>query len=673
MYVPHRSPWFASVCALLLCGTADHRVWAGAWEAHVQPLLESRCLKCHGGAKKKGGLDLRSVGSILKGGEAGPAVVAGRPDESLLYELVQPGADPHMPPKGDPLTSNEIGLLRVWIESMADKAEPSANPQITEDSWTPPPGTSLSEAIDLRLSESWSEQGISPASGCDDATFVRRVTIDLAGRIPTVGERAAFLESSDPGKRSALVERLLSSREFAKHMSAVFDVVFLDREVKSERDERRSNKWLAYLEWAFDTNRPWDQVAADLVQARPASKAEAGASWFLAEKGDDHHAMATATARAFLGKQIQCAQCHDHPVAPEVEQKHYWGMVAFFNRSYRVSTPQGPRVGEAATGGYSEYKNLEGEAFESVLALLDGKTVKEERKEGPDDAENYLFPPPEDFLKPKSEAKDGKKKKKRKGTPSMERAPVPRESRRAELTHWLTKENPDFGAAAVNRVWAYLLGRGIVHPVDRMDSSHPASHPQLLTWMTGNFAEHGYDLRRIFRGIVLSRAYQLSSNHPAEVPLQPDRFAVWKPKPLSAEALYRSLLVATGREPDEKGGFPGVDDEEHYRRPVVTHFPVLFPEVVSPQVNQALFFSNSTLIDSLIIPDGENLASRMVAETDPNARTRLAFLHVLGREPTVDELARTVDFFASRTERTDEGVKQVLWALLAGAEFRFSR
>ena len=128
----------------------------------------------------------------------------------------------------------------------------------------------------------------------------------------------------------------------------------------------RRNQWLDYLQWAFKLNRPWEEMAADILLARPTAPEETGAAWFLAEKKDDPNVMATETARTLLGKQIQCAQCHDHQISPEIEHRHYWGMVAFFTRTYRVKTPKGLRVAEAATGGYSEYKDLGGKSCRTI-------------------------------------------------------------------------------------------------------------------------------------------------------------------------------------------------------------------------------------------------------------------------------------------------------------------
>ena len=147
----------------------------------------------------------------------------------------------------------------------------------------------------------------------DDRTFCRRVHLDIVGRIPTSDEMADFLESDSDDKKIKLVDRLLSSNEYPNYMAEIFSAMLLGRESerKKSREERIKNGWLEYLTWAFKTNRPWDAMARDLVVAKPKSKNELGASWFLFEQKNNHSEMAKLTMSSLLGKQIQCAQCHD--------------------------------------------------------------------------------------------------------------------------------------------------------------------------------------------------------------------------------------------------------------------------------------------------------------------------------------------------------------------------
>src|SRR5204863_1515699 len=180
--------------------------------------------------------------------------------------------------------------------------------------------------------------------------FARRVYLDLAGRIPTPDEISRFISDGSVNKRAMLVNALLDSPDYAQRMRDVFDVVFMERGAfQSNRDRRRNpnnaklyEKWLEYLETSFRENRPWNVMAREILVARPADpKAKSpseGAAEFLYARKDNVQQMAEATGSALMGLQIKCAQCHDHPVAPEIKQAHYWGIVAAFNRSKGVDT-----------------------------------------------------------------------------------------------------------------------------------------------------------------------------------------------------------------------------------------------------------------------------------------------------------------------------------------------
>ena len=438
---------------------------------------------------------------------------------------------------------------------------------------------------------------------------------------------------------------------------------------EDKRAERERQKhFLPYLRWAFETNRPWNKVAQDLIVARPQAPEERGATWFLYEQDNDADLMATTTSRALFGKQVQCAQCHDHPVAPEIEQKHYWGLVAFFDRSINVSTREGPRVAEKAAGGYAKFANLEGESSESELVFLSDALVEEpDGRREKDAMVHYITAPPQDWINPPKPKKKGEKPK---ITTSVEQAPTPKFSRRAELARVALEDNPDFARAFVNRAWALLLGRGFVHPVDRMDSAHPASHPDLLDWLAEDFAASGYDLRRLFRAILTSRVYALDSVHPAEAPPLPASFARALDKPLPAEVLLRSILVALGAAVDDEGT---VQFENDYRDTFVKTHPDLFPEVFSPSVQQAMFATNGHAIDHILRREELPLPARLDQNRDTEDVVRRLFLATLGREPDSAERARSETYLAERADRRPDAIRQVLWALINSAEFRMNR
>jgi hypothetical protein len=642
----------------------------GMWSHHIQPILNNRCIKCHGGERVKGGLDLRNQQAIFAGGTDGSVVIPGKPAESPLYQRLTTSGDDHMPPEREPqLSTEETGFVREWIAmlgthpgggvpggaiSIFDQTAPSLMEMARRVHWTPPAGVEGSGAIDYLIQSHWREQHVKGNEICDDRTFVRRVYLDLAGRIPTRQEGDAFVKSSDTGKRAALVDRLLSGSEYPRHMAEVLDVVLMERKGAEAEASRKSHHWIDYLQSSIASNRPWNEMVADMIVARPKSPAQAGATWFLYERKNNPQAMAEAVAPVAFGVSVACAQCHNHPLAHEIKQQQYWGLVSAFNRSANVERGGGAAVSESATGGFVFFTNLKRQTQPAVLTFPNERTVEEKRpaagvKEEDSDS-NYIVAPLKD----------------KKGHP--QRAAVPKFSRRQALADAVTHDNPLLARALVNRMWAMLLGRGIVDPVDQMDSRHPPSHPELLAWLASDFEKSGYDVRRLIRTIVLSRTYQLDSRWDGPVPPAPELFARGLEKPLSAEQLYRSLLVASGRESDAIRVGQTADTEQ-LRQALIAAFPGLFEPEYNATLQQAMFLSNNPLFDALLQPKERNLTARLIELTSSAKRVDEAFVEILGRKPDDAERARAIAYLDARSERPEDGVRQLTWALLTGAEF----
>src|SRR5205085_9000352 len=169
------------------------------------------------------------------------------------------------------------------------------------------------------------------------------------------------------------------SEDYARHMREVFDTVLMGRPANRNARERAQSGWYTFLEDGFRSNRPWNEMVRDMLVARAAEGPRRGADWFLAEKNNSHQAMAEAVAPVVFGVQIGCAQCHNHPLSWEIEQRHYWGLVAAFNRSKNVDTTSGIALSESAIGGFVQFTNLKKESQPAVLAFLNGKTVDEKR------------------------------------------------------------------------------------------------------------------------------------------------------------------------------------------------------------------------------------------------------------------------------------------------------
>jgi hypothetical protein len=434
-------------------------------------------------------------------------------------------------------------------------------------------------------------------------------------------------------------------------MRDVFDVVLMGRKPGGERRRRGQDatagirgEWLGYLERSFAENRPWDRLVSDVLLARPASAQDRGAVWFLYARQDKYQDIAEAVSPAVFGLQVQCAQCHDHPLAHEVKQAHYWGLVAFFNRGKNRTTKGGPRIAESAIGGFADYPLLTGGSQASSLSFLGAETIEEKR---PAAGEKEQDSP--ELYRPGSDN-------------AAEEPPVPKFSRRAQFVEQVVRKSPLVARAAVNRFWALLIGRGIVHPVDKMDSTHPPADPELLDWLATDFQKSGYDVRRLVRAVVLSRPYQLDS-HP--VPgVQPDLFAYGIEKPLTAESYYRSLQVAVTGRPDTET--PGLKEA------LAEVFPDVLAEENISTLRQTMFLTNNPTFQKLAQPEAGTTASRLAAITDPAARVREAYRVAYAREPEPGELAPAVAYLKSRADRAPQATSQLWWALLAGAEFRFN-
>jgi hypothetical protein len=215
-----------------------------------------------------------------------------------------------------------------------------------------------------------------------------------------------------------------------------------------------------------------------------------------------------------------------------------------------------------------------------------------------------------------------------------------------------------------------FLGRGLVHPVDLMDSQHAPSHPELLDWLAHDFERSGYDLRRLIRNLVLSQAYQLDSRPaPGKTPTD-EAFARAIEKPLSAEQLARSLILAAGPwKANAKSPAASVTvDPTSLQRALVRDFPNLFAPEYNATLQQALFLSNSPVLESLLQPRPGNLAERLADLADDPTRVKTAFQAVLGRNPDRDELRASVAYLQEHPGQG--GRSQFLWALLSGAEFQ---
>ncbi len=506
-----------------------------------------------------------------------------------------------------------------------------------------PTGIDPAKAINVAVEQAWQANKQTPTSRCDDATFARRSYLDLIGRIPNSDELSSFVKDCDSRKRSRLIDSLLHSSEYSQHMAQVFDAIFMGRTDLGGMQRRAEVGWTQYLEDVFAKNRPWNEVVEELLLARPATREQRGAVWYLVSRNDKHQEMAEAVSKDLFGVRIDCAQCHNHPLADEIHQAHYWGLVAFFNRSKNCDTPWGKGLGESAIGGFSEFANVEGESQPNELVYLDNKRVAEARpaKDAKEQESDDLY----------HASVDGQPR-------------IPKFSRRAKFVEEIAKNNPLIAKAFVNRIWGWMLGRGVVHPVDAMDSYHPASHPELLDWLSRDFASSGYDIRRLIRAIALSDVYQLDSSKAEFV--DPQWFAHGHSKPLTAEMLHRSWLVVF--QPDDAGRWESLQ----VRTELIKSIPDVMVEEPQANVAQGLLLTNGELLNQLVDPRNSKFIRQLAENSDDSQCLDQLFMRCLGREPQAAEKEECLRWLRSTTSPRSKQLSSLAWALVTSAEFRFN-
>ena len=312
-------------------------------------------------------------------------------------------------------------------------------------------------------------------------------------------------------------------------------------------------------------------------------------------------------------------------------------------RSNNADAPDGPRVAESAIRGFSEFTNVGGKSAENTLVYLRAKSIEEARP-----AKDVKEEDREDLYLP---AADGEPK-------------VPKFSRRQQFVEQVLAGNPLVAEAMVNRMWGWMFGRGIVHPVDALDSFHPASHPGLLDWLSRDFEHSKYDVRRLFRHMALSRAYQLESI--ATTGSDPKWFASGLAKPLTAESLYRSFQVA----------LDVADPAAWNAAPKRAEFANLFPDVLTEEslanVSQGLWLTNSPAIREMVSAKNSKVVQQVLQIEMSDQLIEHLFELMMGRGPDDEELAHCVGFLNARVDQRQAAVENLTWALITSAEFRFN-
>jgi len=497
--------------------------------------------------------------------------------------------------------------------------------------------------VDELAAAKFRELGIEPSPLCDDATFIRRVFLDAIGTLPTPDETRAFLQATDTDKRTKLVDRLLGLTgdpaldTYNDAYAAWWSLKWSDLLRNNSDDLGEQGMWAMHnwIRESLRTNKPLDRFVRELITARGSIYTTGPANYFRIHK--DSSMLAEATAQIFLGVRLECAKCHHHPFE-KYSQDDYYGMAAFFARTGTKNSEEFGLFGR-----------------EQAVIVRDSGDVRHPRT-------NQLISP-----------------KPLEGTAAEH--PL---DRRIPLADWLTaKDNRQFARSIANRYVGFLLGRGLVEPIDDMRSTNPASNPPLLDALATHFADRNYDLKQLVRAIMTSRLYQLDSQPtPANV-ADSKFFSHYQVKRLAAEPLIDAIdavtLVQT-KYPNLPLGTRAIElPDNEYPDYFLNTFAK--PKRVSvcecermpdPTLAQALHTLNG---DGLVVKirDAKSRVSQLLAAgKEHDEIVGELYLAALSREPTDAERQASRELLPDAPSPS-EHYQDLLWALLNSKQFLFVR
>jgi hypothetical protein len=497
--------------------------------------------------------------------------------------------------------------------------------------------------VDELASAKFRELGIVPSPVCDDATFLRRACFDAIGTQPTIEETTAFIESADPDKRRKLVDRLLgltgdpAQDRFNDQYASYWTLKWSDLIRNTSKTLGEQGMWALHnwLRESFRTNKPFDQFVKELVTAKGSIFSNGPANYFrIANNPPD---LAEATSQLFLGIRLQCAKCHHHPFE-KYSQADYYGFAAFF-----------ARVGTKAS---AEFGNFAGE---TVVLVRSGGEVTHPR------TGQVLKPTPL-------------------GGDSVDDAL----DRRIPLARWLTApENDLFARNIANRYVGYLLGRGLVEPVDDMRGTNPPSNVALMDALAREFRASGMNVKRLMQTLMHSRLYQLDSQPTAANAGDSKFYSHYKVKRIGAEALLDAIDYATGaatKYPNLPLGTRAIDlPDSNYQHPFLVTFGK--PKRASvcecertPDENlaQALHTLNGDVVAAKIADGAGRVAKLMAAKKSHEEIVTELYLATLARRPAPQEIDATKKFLGG-SPSPQECYQDLLWALINSKQFLFVR
>ncbi len=486
--------------------------------------------------------------------------------------------------------------------------------------------------IDELTLEKWKKLGLTPTPVCDDAKFIRRVTLDANGRLPTAKEVREFLADQNPNKRSEWIDRLLDSPEYASYFALRWGSILRNSNLAGA--DQASYAFHNWLKDMLARNRRYDEFVRGIIAASGEWQDAPAINWYWQSRDDQLHQVTADTAQVFLGQRLQCARCHHHPYE-RWSQDDYYGLAGFFTRLGRKSFGQPPPYFASASVTTGEKNPRTGKVPEPKY--LSGEVATFSAEEDP----------------------------------------------RHGLVDWMAKpENPFFAKSLVNRLWGHFFGRGLVHEVDDMRATNPASNPQLLDALAKDFIDHQFDMKHICRVMLNSNVYQLGSEPTDGNKKDRQNFARYYGRRMIAEVFLDSVDQATGAKTKFNGVASSARAVDLPHENFGSHFLDTFdrPRRVTgcecerssgATLAQVLTLANSDEIESKVA-DAQGVIARLVK--DQKSHDEIVdelYLGSLSRFPNAEERTKT-KYFVDSIENKSEAYQDLLWTLLNSREFMFN-